>query len=347
MKRIFFAFLIVLLLAGTASALNISAPEQVPSNVNWSFWVEFTNTDFSEARVMLNGGQIAVLHAYGSQVNVAENSIDHVNAISVTASGNRAFFSMAGTGIGEHSLSIDAYRNSEIIDSGVANVSVFDSLGADYKGEIEERLESLKASIIRLTSESNDAKTLLEELKNSSSSTQQSLEQKASDLGSRIDQLNSGLDNLISQFSNLETDVLDLQEEEFKEEQQELFDEQAGLFGKEKMQEPQKGIFDLTGFLYLGNTALIYGLAIIVVIVVIFGAVKFSGKKGFAVWKPKIRKEKSNLYDEKSDLGSALKESISEERAGKWAFEEGEEQSKREQQEQKRFSLGDLLPRNK
>jgi len=364
MKKAFFAFLVIFFISG-AYGLNMNVPPEIPGNVSWSFWIEFDSLDFSEARVFLDSSQIAGLDIYHGELSIVPDSVNETFALSIVPSGKKAFVSMAGLSEGSHEIRAEVFRDSEKIDESIVSITAFESLGKDYQSGIDQSIASIEANINSFAVEINELKASIEELKTGFADVKSNVdsklpgfEQALSDASNAVTNFEQKLGNMDGELGYLAKDLEEVRKEYFAETQKQksVLDNLLGVFGPEsetnvsqenqeiseeplaeENQENSREVASGTGFVSAGN-ALSLGIIIVIAVFAVLIVINIARQRGII---------KSTDSQEGFD-NISIRDSIEEQRRGKWSFEEETEQKplhKTEKQETKgkRFSLGDLI----
>ena len=376
MKRILFAFLIVLF-AGSVYGLSMNAPEEIPSNVSWSFWIEFDSLDFTEAKIFFNGTDLARLDIYHGELSVVPDSVNDGLALSVFPSNQKVFVSMAGLGSGEHSLKTEVFRDSEKIDEASATINAFESLGKEYKTELETTLQSIQDNINSFAVEINELKGTMDEVKtkvDEFTAKVGAVESNVSGFGETVSSTSSALAGIEERIGKMDgaleylmsdVDSLRLSGQKLGDAQQgqkSVLDGLLGMFnpqpeaetieqpapeteGDEKEtgeetgeeEDSDAGAAAGTGFAAMGGTALVWGIIIIIAVFAVLIVFNIARQRG-------LFERNSEEYGEvPMPTSGDLKQSIEDQRSGKWSFEGQESPKEKKSSEPSRFVLGDLI----
>ena len=327
MKRIALVLVLLIAFAFSVQAVSLTAPQEIPASVNWSFTADFGSLNFNEAKFLLDSRQLATVYVYNSELLVAQNSVDNSLVLNISLSGTKAFVSMAGISEGEHSLKAEAYTNNQVSDSGEVKIKFSNSLNEGYKTEVQQRLDSLQGSVNSFVVELNKLKAQIDETKTATSA----LQSADSETGAKITEMNSAMEKMDNEIKTLIAEIASLNQEialEKKERQKSILEAIGGMFAqKEQTQETkpvQAGATESNnapeanaGFFALaaGNIAWIF-IAIIAVLAVVFLA-KFAQNSGFS-----LRPSSRSYDDDQGVLGSGTGGNSSEDqKQGKWSFE--------------------------
>jgi hypothetical protein len=203
MKKIALLMTMLFAFAGIANAVTLSAPQEIPASVNWSFTANFDNFNFNEAKFFLDDKPLATIFTYNSALFLAPNSIDNSLVLNISISENNVFASMAGISEGEHNLRVDLFSNGQKIDSVSAKIIVSNSLDSGYKTEIQKNLDSLKASVNAFAVEINQLKSDASDLQASKTDS----EQKVSSIFSALEELKSKIEKIDGEIMLLISDI--------------------------------------------------------------------------------------------------------------------------------------------
>jgi|GEM_PF-5728644 len=320
MKRVAFALLVLLLAAGCGAA-SIEVQESVPASTVWSFSVTLPNAvDFDDAKVLLNGSNIASFYTYNGKIKFEEDDIDRAKVFSNTEPvSNRVYFLVSPLAKGTHTLKLE-------VDGAAADeksVEFFEIYDAEGNADLQDQVTSVRGSVNSLVEQFNElegglANALgaedkaelnagIAEVESALSSLEAAVEEKGSERDAKINALNGYLQQL-----------------EARESEQEM---QAGT-----------GFFSIPG---IGMEMQALLLIAVVAAAAAFLVVKFRDripmKKGL-YGKMKIMVPSFSNYDD-DITEQAMKAAQKDGPDGKWAF--GSEARKEEAHEG--FGIGSLI----
>ncbi|MDD5162663.1 MAG: hypothetical protein PHD95_00465 [Candidatus ainarchaeum sp.] len=322
MKKIALLLFLLFAFAGIANAVSLSAPQEIPASVNWSFVADFENFNFNEAKFFLDEKPLATIFTYNSALLLAPNSTDNSLVLNISISGNKVFASMAGVSEGEHNLKANLFSAGQQTDSVSAKIIVSNSLDSAYKTEVQSSLDSLKESINSFAVEINKLKSDAADLQASKAGT----EQKISEISSAIDALNEKISKIDGELGLLISDIEALrqnpsvvkgnQEQSAPNSQptqpaQEA-ETAAGIdSNKEQASAP-------TGFFSIGQSGLILWIfAGILAIIAVFLVFRIAKEKGIS-----FGSGLRPYHEDQGVLGSgAMQGNTDDQKQGKWSFE--------------------------
>ncbi len=203
MKKIALLLVLLFAFAGIANAVTLSAPQEIPASVNWSFTANFDNFNFNEAKFFLDDKPLATIYTHNSTLILEPNSTDNSLVLNAAPYENNVFASMAGISEGEHNLRIDLFSNDQKTDSVSAKIIVSNSLDSGYKTEIQKNLDSLKASVNAFAVEINQLKSDATDLQASKTDS----EQKVSNIFSALEELKSKIEKIDGEIMLLISDI--------------------------------------------------------------------------------------------------------------------------------------------
>lgn len=350
MKKIFaLAVFLLFAFAGTANAVSLSAPQEIPASVNWSFVADFENLNFNEAKFFLDEKPVATIFTYNSALFLAPNSIDNMLVLNISISGNRVFASMAGISEGEHNLKIDLFSADQKTDSVSAKTIVSNSLDSGYKTEVQNSLDSLKASMNSFAVEINKLKSDTADLKTTSDSLQASkagAEQKISDISSAMDALNEKIAKIDGELGLLISDIEALRQNPLVVQG----NQQQSALSSQPVQPAQEAeaIIDSnkeqasapTGFFSIGQSGIILWIfAGILAIIAIFVVFRIAKEKGIS-----FGSGLRSYNEDQGVLGSnAMQGNTDDQKHGKWSFEK---QPEKKQSSGIGLNFGNLIKKN-
>ncbi|MDD5147892.1 MAG: hypothetical protein PHH08_00330 [Candidatus ainarchaeum sp.] len=340
MKRTAMLLVLLLAFAGIANAVSLSAPQEIPAGVNWSFVAEFDSFNFNEAKFFLDEKQVSTVFTYNSALFVAPNSTDSSLALNVSPSGNKVFISMSGLAQGEHNLRADLFTGNEKTGSVNAKIVVSSSLDQGYKDEVQKSLDSLKANTNSFAEELNRLKAQLDSAKTAVDSLQAGKtdsDQKAAEISQSIEKIDGELKLLISEISDLKQEMQ--KHETAQAEQKGALDGLLGMFSKKETtaQSPEntneqaadtntpaaENTAATTGLVGLGfsGTALWAFIGIIVVIAGVL-AFLFVKQRGLEINLGSFGSGTRSYDDDQGVLGSTkVPANTEDQKHGKWSFE--------------------------
>jgi len=337
MKRVVFA-LVLLLFAGYASALSVSAPDKIAANMAFAVSVEFDSlSGFSDAVVQIDGSTVLSLETVGgSKLYVTSVEESRVLNLSEGETINGAIMNLLLSG-----FTASGDRTVKVEEIGVtqttATVNVFVPVSEDFEKLYQQEFNSLKATIM---SYAND----IDGLKKQFVDLEAMVDGKVSEaeIQAKINEINSSI-------SGMQTGLGDSAEQAL---------ENAALIGdlEEKVGELEQETeeFTSTGFISLGNIAKPENLGIVVLGAIIVAVVLLglAGKLPTPKMpKLKLGSREKTIYrpsnDDKAITSQVLDDAAASnepENVGKWAFKGGSwKPDASEEKEEKGSSLGDLI----
>ena len=336
-----FVFLAVLMMATAANAVTISAPSEIPVNINWSFSIELDATDsFDYSHIMFDGRTIATAYSNGKVIGDAYNDRFVINAFTVdtdagSTTGLVLYISHMGLEEGTHTITARSYNNDAMIDESVSEVIAFVTLTEDAFSETGDEIEHLQGLVDSL-------KDMLNEYDESLADKEkrvETLEKIADDLKNSIMSVKAMLEG----ENGLEQEVADL--EDSLENVQAALARQSGRL--DDVEGKGEGFF--AAFAGFGSNYGL-GLLLIVIVVVIVAAFLYLRNHSFSAprWefggKDSGKEAGLETFESggKHEAPKREKKDAVPEHAGKWAMKGGKWKPKSE----KKFSFKDLLKKN-
>ena len=320
MKRIAL-LLIVLLLAAGCGAASIEVQESVPASTVWSFSVILPNAvDFDDAKVLLNGSNIASFYTYNGRIKFEEDDIDRAKVFSNTEPvSNRVYFLVSPLAKGTHTLKLE-------IDGAAADeksVEFFEIYGAEGNEDLQEQMASVRGSVNSLVGQFNELEGRL--------ANALGAEDKA--------ELNAGIAEVESALSSLEAAV-----EEKGSERDAKINALNGYLQQLEARESEKEMQAGTGFFSIPSIGPEMQALLLIAVVAaasVFLVAKFRDripvKKGL-YGKVKIEMPSFSQYD-RDITEQAMKEAKEDPGpGGKWAVE-----SESHREKEHKFSIGDII----
>ncbi len=241
-KKILGIFVFILFLALSASAVTVSAPAQLPSNVNWSFSAALDSADsFDKATVILDSKELLSAYPNGQVVKDPFNGQFALTAFVVDsepsgAGGLTLYVSIIGLEPGAHEIKVDTIQGGAVKSSEVSSVNFFVPLS-------EHQFQVTVESLTQVTDSLKEKTSSFESV----SSQFDGFNSRFDELSGKISGLESSLGASGENFSSLEQKVNALQSQS-----DEKFSSQEGELSKlnAKVFPPEPAGFSLPG---LGN----------------------------------------------------------------------------------------------
>jgi hypothetical protein len=317
MRKLLFAFLLLLFLFGNASAA-INVQDSLAANSVLSFNVSLPSAgSFREAVIFLDSDELIGVYTFQNKVKIDEDSINKTKVVSSAVVDNVVYLSIASLKSGSHTVKLQV----DGAETESREITVFEPLDSGQIAEMQKGLSGLRGTA-----------NALEERLNALQADSLKKEDK-DQLLAEIDSLKGKLDSMQSSLDSVAAD-----ESQNKESIDGLVAETQAL----KQQAAKLNETMESGFFGLGKSwqgiGLIAALLIAAIIVI---AVAYSKRHLFHF--------KRSLYGKRigsDDLGEALGEDggglaaaglAAEAKPGKWALEKPVEEKSR------RFHFGDLI----
>jgi len=306
-------FLLLIMLFGSAGAVTINAPEEIPSNINWSFSVELDpSNSFTKTEIYFD--DLLIVNAYNDKQPVIEK--DFVlkafvfDKVPEDNTGLTVYVSYFGIEEGSHKIKTKTFNQGNLTEEKELQIESIDTITAisgmsSLPEEVKQDVDLLMKGIIKI----NEDKTMMEELKNS---TEQNIQEKTQSLQIEIKQLEESLQELNS--------AKELEEKKAKHEEiQDLMKKDFEIKNENNY---------LTGFYAFSVDHAWYGIVFLICLLVLLAL--------FQTYKIKANNG-DTIFEE------ALEEQGIDEEKRKFYLSENEEENKKEDKPKKRFSLGDLI----
>ncbi|MDP6670572.1 MAG: hypothetical protein QGI60_02035, partial [archaeon] len=329
MKKIFFAFALVLLL-GTAQALVINAPNEIATNSALSLSIDFDGGTWDKS-VKVDGTSILELHSYNGTLTV--DSVDKSKVVAESIDESKLYLILNGfKETGEKKITVSDVE---------ASINVFTPIS---EGEYSDEFKSLKATMMSYADDIDELKRRANELNELAAANKSD----SSEFKSKLEEFTSTVGGIQSEL--LEKASQNSVEQSFSDLEQSL--EQQGITINQLREETEE--FTSTGFISLGDIQndprlALVGLLLAVAVVAVAiakGKVKLPKMPGL----PKMGKKDDSIYtpsdnDEKI-TSQVLDDAVSDDGgSGKWAFKDGSWTPKNEP-DKKIGALGSLIKRD-
>lgn len=355
MRKCLFALVSLLLILFSANvfALNVSGANNVPANINWSFSVSFDSMDFWKTEVFLDGTSVLTAISDGSQL-LTPFTENKQFLVSANFASNNLAVSMMGLNPGDHTLTVKTWNIDGSEKGNTENVfTVFEVLSGSFREEtetsisnVESQVSSVSESMASVTASIDSLRGEISELNSSiqaKDATISELQSTISDLQSEVNSLKS-TDQKTNNLLETITERIDVLKDDLNAQKTE-FEEVTG-----------------SGFISFGKTSpmsLILILGVIVLIVLGAFAYRRYSEEGtlfnlpFGSDSPEAEASDEDAIegaDEEPEEGEEeldekeVEEDEIEEKRGKWAF--GDKSDSDSSEENKGFSVGDLIKKN-
>lgn len=226
------ALMLVLLLPFSHAAVFFM-PKEIPSNVNWSFFVAQNPTDsFDSADLYFDGEKIIAVYSNGQAIIDPFNGKFVLKAFTFDeepgkATGLHLYVSHFGLNEGTHTVKLETKKGDEIVDITEGEIAVFDALQENYGIELDKQLDVLSNLSISLGENLQNLGLSIESARKNADEMNSALEQKINesmenlanfqsvlnDLNSNIDDMGKGVAEGNKKFMTLNTEVQMLKEE--------------------------------------------------------------------------------------------------------------------------------------
>lgn len=226
------ALMLILLLPFSHAAVFFM-PKEIPSNVNWSFFVAQEPTDsFDAADLYFDGEKIITVYSNGQAIIDPFNGKFVLKAFTFDeepgkATGLHLYVSYFGLNEGTHTVRLETKKGTELVDVTEGEIAVFDALPENYGIELDKQLDVLSNLSISLGENLQNLGFSIESARKNADEMNSALEQKINesmkdianfqsvlkDLNSSIDGMGKGVAEGNKKIMALNTEVQMLKEE--------------------------------------------------------------------------------------------------------------------------------------
>lgn len=313
MKKVITIFLVLIL--SCVSATTINAPEEIPSNINWSYSIELNpSNSFTKTEIYFD--ELLIVTAFNDKQPIIQE--DFVLKAFVfdkkpeDNTGLTLYISYFGINEGQHKIKTKTFNQGNLIEENEFELKAVDTITAmnELPESFSQEMDLLMKDIIKKI---NEDRTKLEELKNS---TEQNLKEKADSMEQEINSLEETLNEL---------NALKEKAEETQGTENVLEDTNKTIDSGSKQELKENTL--ITGFYSFSTEHAWKGVVFLFVLIILLGL--------FQAYKKRTGKTGDTIFVEEA-LEEHGKESLRD-----FANEEAEEVY--EEKKSKRFGLGDLI----
>jgi len=317
MKVILVAF-VLFLLAGSVSALSISATTPITQGTQWAFTVDFSGiSSADEAKVFVDGSEVMTVFDHSNKLFVDEATVSS-KVVSYSIDGEKIVISYTGLKQGSYDISAKLYTGSSVTDEDSFSLEVLTPLSQSERDVLQGNINSMQITVDSLEAQSSSLQSEVTSLQNINTLKDteiSNLKIQNSSLSQTIDILEAEMDVLKKNgqesgvvLSQVKSDLNDLVTENEEAKKSNVF----------------------TGMLALGSNNSLILLGVLAIIVVVAVALFLNSKDG------SIYSKKPSFFSKFSRTKSA-----NGEKKSKWLFRE--KGFSPEKDDSKKYSLGDLV----
>ncbi|MFH1234516.1 MAG: hypothetical protein V1493_02790 [Candidatus Diapherotrites archaeon] len=317
--------LAVLLVCTAVFALEISVPENVSANVNWSLYSNLSSQNYDKIQVFLDGAKVYEA-SFGSNPFIDQSKI--VSAYHYEKQVSISFFGLLE---GTHPVSLQIFRDGSEIASASKDIVAFNPYTKEATDRLEQNVSALEAMVNEKIGSNGAIISSLAAIQASISS----LETQSADKDEQIAVLEASVKSLQGQLASLSAS-----DDNINSALGQIGDSLSKIEAKLMIDEEPRPLF--TGFVSFvrGNPVLALGLLVVVIILVVLVIIR---KKRLMdrnyMFEPGEIESEVHSTEEPNSVGGVTSK-------GKWSAEAVEKPARPEKSAAK-VGWGDLIKKER
>ncbi len=323
-------------------SLKLNVPEKVLEGSSFTAIVKIEESNFDEIRVSLNNSDVFTGSVSGISLSYDLDASVIASYFADTQKNELILF-FNPLEEGSYTIEVTILQDGSVLSQAEKPLVVFSPLERSEGRQLEQSIENLQKeleSVKGSTSGISEKITNLEESINSLRDTLSSLSSSVEEMQNMMSQTTSGYESLQKSFNELNNQVSasEVSLKKLSLTLQDLNSSLQSIFARvDNLEERQTKV--TTGFVTLGQ-----GLAVASTIIIATFAILLFFRSRKAVRESLFEEQgdEKGETDESEQIVSALLEEEKPVHRGRWAYK-GET---KEEKEERRFSLGDLIRRN-